>query len=114
MHIKGLYIVSLALENEPNATVEKDKWHNSLDEAYGLICLSIYRYLIFHIDGLTTPDQVCTKLESLFGVQDEIRAHQLENELILMSPMIFESIKGFFTKFKSLIPMLKKCGIEKK
>ena len=114
LRIKGLYRVSTNLENEPNVVVEKAKCHNRMDESYGLLCLSIYRYLIFHIDGLTTPDQACTKLESLFGVQDEIRAHQLDNELILMSPMIFESIEGFFTKFKSLILMLKKCGIEKK
>ena len=37
----GLYRVTLALENDPNVVIEKDKWHNRLDEAYGLICLSI-------------------------------------------------------------------------
>ena len=51
-----------------------------MDEAYGLLCLSISLDILFHIDGLTTPNQACTKLESLFGVQDEISAHQLENE----------------------------------
>ena len=78
---RGLYRVTLALENEPNAVIEKAKWHNRLDEAYGLLCLSISPDLLFHLDGLTTPNQLWTKLESLFGVQDEIRAHQLENEL---------------------------------
>ena len=67
----------MALENEPNYVVEKAKWHNRLDEAYGLFFLSISLDLLFHIDGLTTPKQVWTKLESLFGVQDELRAHQL-------------------------------------
>ena len=47
---KGLYIVTLDLENDPNAVIEKDKWHNRLEEAYGLLCLSIYPDLIFHID----------------------------------------------------------------
>ena len=98
------------LENEPKSIVEKDKWHNRMDEAYGFLCLSIYSNLIFHHDGLTTPNQVWTKLESLFGVQDEMSAHQLENELISLSPTNFESIKGFFTKFKSLILMLKNVG----
>ena len=105
---KGLYIVSLDLENEPNAIVEKAKWHNRLDEFYGSIFLSIFPDILFHIDGLTTPKQVWTKLESLFRVhEDEIRVHQLENELFSLSPNKFESIEGFFTKFKSLVLFLK-------
>ena len=72
---KGLYKVTLALENEPNAVIEKAKWHNKLDEAYGFIFLSIYPDIIFHLDGLNTPNKVWTQLESLFGVQDELRDH---------------------------------------
>ena len=64
-----------------------------LDEAYGLLCLSISPDLLFHLYGLTTPNKVWTKLESLFGVQDEIRAHQLENELFSLSPRNFDSIE---------------------
>ena len=71
----GLYRVTLALDNEPNAIVEKYKWHNSLDEEYGLLCLSIPPYLLFHRDDFNTPNQLWTKVESLFGVQDEIQAH---------------------------------------
>ena len=85
-----------------------------MNEAYGLLCLSISPDILFHLDGLTTPNQVWTKLESLLGVQDEIRAHQLENDLLSLSPSSFDSIEGFFTKFKSLVLLLKKCGIEKK
>ena len=70
--------------------------------------------LLFHLNGLTTRNQVWTKLESLFGVQDEIRAHQLENELFSLSPSSLDSIEGFFTKFKSLVIFLKQCGIDKK
>ena len=61
---RGLYRVTLALENEPNAMIEKAKWHNRLDEAYGLLCLFISTDLLFHLDGFTTPNQVWTKLES--------------------------------------------------
>ena len=110
----GLYRVTLDLENEPNAVIEKAKWHNRLDEAYGLLCLSISPDLLFHLDGLTTPNQVWTQLESLFGVQDELRVHQLEIELFSPSPSNFDSLEGFFTKFNSLVIILKKCGIEKK
>ena len=101
----------MALENEPNFVVEKDKWHNRLDESYGLICLSISLNILFHLDGFTTPNQAWTKLESLFGVQDEIIAHQLENELFSFSPRSFKSIEGFLTKLNSLVLLLKQCGI---
>ena len=111
---KGLYRVSMDLENEPNSVIEKAKWHNRLDEAYVSICLFNSLDIIFHLDGFTTPNQVWTKLESLFGVQDELRAHQLEIELFSMSPSSFDSIDGFFTKFKSLVLVIKYCGIENK
>ena len=101
------------MENEPNAIIEKAKWHNRSDESCGLFFLDIYPDILFHIDGLTTPNHVWTQLESLFGVQDELRAHQLETELFSLSPSNFESLEGFFTKFKSLVIILKKFGIEK-
>ena len=62
---KGLYRVTLALENDPNDVIEKGKWHCRLDEAYGLIFLSISPDILFHLDILTTPNQVWTQLESL-------------------------------------------------
>ena len=55
---KGLYRVTLAIEVDPNASTEKIKWHNRRDEAYGLLCLSISRDLLFHIDILTSPNEV--------------------------------------------------------
>ena len=61
--------------------IEKPKWNNRLDEAYGFILLSISPDLLFHLDGLATLNQVWTQLESLFGVQDEILAHQLDVKL---------------------------------
>ena len=42
LHSKGLYIITMALEIEPNAVVEKARWHNKKDEAYGLLCISLY------------------------------------------------------------------------
>ena len=100
---KGLYRVTMGTKVEPNSAVEKAKYFNRLDEAYGLLCLSISRELLFHIDTLTTPNEVWVKLETLFGKTDELRRHQLENELIILSPMHFDTIHDFFTKFKSLL-----------
>ena len=50
--VKGLYKVTMETDTEHNAATEKIKWHNKRDEAYGLLCLSISRDLLFHIDGL--------------------------------------------------------------
>ena len=43
-----------------------------------------------------------------------MRGHQLENELITLSPAHYETIEDFFTKFKVLALHLKQFGIEKK
>ena len=67
MREKGLYIVTMAIEVEPNAAVEKIKWHNRRDDAYGLLCLSISRDLLFHLDGLTSPNEVWENITDLFG-----------------------------------------------
>ena len=52
----GHYRFSMDLENEPNSIIEKAKWHNRLDEAYGFFFLSISLDILFHIDVLTTPN----------------------------------------------------------
>ena len=103
LRAKGLFRVTMGTEVEPNSVVEKAKYFNKLDEAYGLLCLSISRELLFHLDILTSPKEVWEKLESLFGKTDELHSHQLENELINLSPMHYDTIQKFFTKFKSLV-----------
>ena len=107
-------MVTMETEAEPNAAAENIKWHNRRDEAYGLLCLSISRDLLFHLDGLTSPNEVCEKISDLFGKRDEMRGHQTENELISLSPNSFESMQLYFSKFKALVLQLKQCGIEKK
>ena len=57
-HSKGLYRVTKALEIERNAVAEKERWHNRKDEAYGLLCLSLSPELLFHLEGLTGPNEV--------------------------------------------------------
>ena len=101
-------------EVEPNAAIEKIKWHNRRDEAYGLLCLSISRDLLFHLDGLTSPNEVWEKLVDIFGNTDEMRGHQINNELISLNPNSFQSLRLYFSKSKALVLLLKQCGIEKK
>ena len=111
---KGLYRVIMVTEVEPNYVVEKAKYFNRLNEAYGFLCLSNSREILFHIDSLTTLNEFWVKLESLFRKNDELRGHHLENELISLSPMHFETIQELFMKFKSLVLRLKQCVIENK
>ena len=62
LRVKCLYKVTMEIEVEPNVATEKIKWHNKRDEAYGLLCLSISRDLLFHLDGLASPNEVWESL----------------------------------------------------
>ena len=97
----------MELETELDKDEDKPKWFNKCDEAYGILCLSISPNFLFHIESLDTPNEIQTKLETLFGTQDSMRGHMLENELISLSPGNFNTIQGFFTKLKSLRMQLK-------
>ena len=66
-------------EAEPNVVAKKIKWHNRRVEAYGLLCLSISRDLIFHLNGLTSPNEVWENIFELFGKTYEMRGHKIKN-----------------------------------
>jgi len=110
---KGLYRIVKNKEVKTNAAVEKSKYFNRMDEAFGLLCLSISQELLFHVEACTTPNEVWNTLETLFGKQDEMWGHILENELISLDPRNFDNIQDYFTKFKALLLQLKECGINK-
>jgi hypothetical protein len=59
-----------------------------MDEAFGLICMSMSPELLFHIESCATPNEIWTTLEGLFGKQDEMRGHMLEIELNSLDPRI--------------------------
>ena len=73
---KGLYRVTMDTEVEPNVSTYKIKWHNMREEAYGLLCLIISRDLLFHLDSLTSPNEVWEKLEEIFRKTYDMRGHQ--------------------------------------
>ena len=70
---KGLYRVTMETEAEPNAAAKKIKWCNRRDEADGLLCLSVSRDLLFHLDGLTSPNEVWKNIAEIFCKIDEMR-----------------------------------------
>ena len=81
---RGLYRVTMGTKNELNSVVKKSKYFNRLDEAFRMICLSILRDIPFHVENITTHNEFWINLEELFEKKDEMRGHQLENELILL------------------------------
>ena len=74
---KCLYRFTMATELDPNAAAEKIKWHNKRDKAYGLLCLSISRGLLFHLDSLKYINEVWVNIEYIFGKKNEMRGHQI-------------------------------------
>ena len=103
LRVKGLYKVTMETEVDPNAAADKIKWHNRRDEAYGLLCPSISRDLLFHLDSLTYPNDAWEKIQEIFGNIYEMRGHQIKNELISLNRNIFKSLQLYFTKFKALV-----------
>ena len=83
LRTKGLFRLIEEAEEKPNSDKDKAKYMNRLDESHGHLLFSVSKYLWFHILELKTPKLVWDKLASLFDKHDEMRIHQLENDLML-------------------------------
>ena len=59
-------------EPEPHQLVERKKFMNCCDEAFGYLCTYISRDLLFHLEGLRTPKEALEKLDRFLNKQDEI------------------------------------------
>ena len=75
--------------------------------------MSIAQDLQFHILEIDTLDEALEKLKTIFGIQNQIRAQQLENELLTLDPNNFSSIEDFLSKFKSIRIILEGCKVKK-
>ena len=89
---KGLYKITLGTKTAPDEDEKKVKWENKNDQAHGLIGMSISPDLRFHLDGEDSLVKAREKLNTIFGIRNEIRAFQLENELLTLDPSGFPSI----------------------
>ena len=105
--------VTMDTKDEPDSAIEKSRLLNKKDEAFGFLCLSISKDLLFHLAGLKTPKEIWEKLETLYRKHDDLRIYQLENELMSLQPSNFETLNDFFTKFKHKVLLLKQCKLEK-
>ena len=109
----GLYRVTMDTKEEPASVTNKSRFLNKKDEAFGFLCLSVSRDLLFHLSGLKNSKEIQDKLETLYGKQDDLRFYQVENELMSLQPPNFENFNDFFTKFKHIVLLLKQCKVEK-
>eukprot|EP00253_Pinus_taeda_P028641 PITA_28641 len=110
---KGLYRIAIGQEKKPKDEDKVAKWENRQDQARGLIGMSISPDLRFHIAELETPHEALEQLTKVFGIKNEIRAHQLENELLTLDPNNFSCIEDFLSKFKTLRYLLEGVKVKK-
>ena len=75
--------------------------------------MSISLDLLFHLEGEDSLIEAWEKLNSVFGIKNEIRAFQLENELLTLDPSNFPSIEDYLSKFKTLRLLLDGCKVTK-
>ena len=68
LRARGLYQVTMETKEEPTHVIEKSRFLNKKDEAFGFLCLSISRDIIFHLSRLKTPKEISDKLaDTLYG-----------------------------------------------
>ena len=72
---KGLYRIATGQETKPTDEDKTVKWENKQDQAQGLIIISIAQDLRFHILEIDTLDEALKKLNNVFGIQNQIKAH---------------------------------------
>ena len=75
--------------------------------------MSIAQDLRFHILDIDTPDKALENINNVFGIQNQISAHQLESELLTLGPNNFSSIEDLLSKFKTLKLLLEGCKVKK-
>jgi hypothetical protein len=109
---KGLYRITLGNEKESIDVDKKVKWANRSDEAHGLIIMSISPYLRFHLQEIDETNEAWENIESVFGKHNIIRAHQLENQILTLSPNDFFCIEDYPSKFKTLRILCEECEIK--
>jgi hypothetical protein len=60
---------------------------------------------------LINPKEDWENIESVFGKHNIIRAQQLENQVLTLSPSDFSCIEDYLSKFKTLITLCAECKI---
>jgi len=110
---KGLYKIAPGQETKPKYEDKAAKWENRQDQARGLIGMYISPDLRFHMSKLDTPNEAMKQINKVFGIKNELRAHQLENKLLTLDPNNFSCIEDILSKFKTLRYLLEGVKVKK-
>jgi hypothetical protein len=108
---KGLYQITLGKEIALTDDDKKAKWDNRNDEARGLIGMSISLDLRYHLQGIDDPKETWNTIKSMFSKLNIIRAQQLENQILTLSPSDFSCLGDYLSKFKTLKILCEECKI---
>jgi hypothetical protein len=82
---RGLYQITMAMEVEPDSTDEKNDFLNRQDMAIGFIFLSISPEILHQVyddSQESTPNELWTRLEVLFGNKEDCEYFMQEVEQI--------------------------------
>jgi hypothetical protein len=63
---RGLYSLTMNMATEPTSTIEKYKYLNRMDEAFGTIYNLISLKFLFHISSYKDPNEDWTTMEVFF------------------------------------------------
>jgi hypothetical protein len=109
---KGLYRITLGKEKTPTNADKKSKWDNRNGEARGIIRISISPYLRYHLQYIDDPKEYWDMIESVFGKHNIIRAQQLENQILTLTPNDFYCLGDYLSRFKTLKILCEECKIK--
>jgi hypothetical protein len=54
-------------KTKPTSKIKKNKYFKCMEEDFNILHMSISPELLFHVEYFTTPNEVWTTLEGLFG-----------------------------------------------
>jgi hypothetical protein len=74
--------------------------------------MSISPDLRFHLKEIDDPNEAWENIESVFGKINIIRAQQLENQVLTLSPNDFSFLGDYVSKFKTLRIVCEECEIK--
>jgi hypothetical protein len=109
---KGVYQITLGKEKAPTYADKKAKWDNRNDEARELIRIFISPDLRYHLQDIDDPKEAWNTIESVFGKLNIIRAQQLENQILTLSPNDFSCLGDYLSRFKTLRILCEECKIK--
>jgi hypothetical protein len=109
---KGLYQITLGKEKSPIDADKKAKWDNRNDEARRLIKISISPDLRYHLQDIDDPKEGWNTIEFVFGKLNIIRAQQLKNQILTLSPNDFSCLGDYLSRFKTLRILCEECKIK--